>query len=140
MSRAAAVGPDGQPAADDLAERRQIGPHAEQRLRSAVGHAEAGHHFVEDQQAPCAAVSSRAARQKFARRHDAAHVAHDRLEDHRGDLAAALGETPLQTGRIVVSAARACLAPCPRVTPGELGTPSVAAELPAATSRLSTWP
>ena len=28
----------------------------------------------------------------------------------------------------------------PAVTPGEFGTPSVAADEPAATSRLSTWP
>ena len=28
----------------------------------------------------------------------------------------------------------------PAVTPGEFGTASVAAELPAATSKLSTWP
>ena len=47
---AAAVGPDGQAAADDLAERRQVGLDAQPLLRPAIGHAEAGHHFVADQQ------------------------------------------------------------------------------------------
>ena len=46
----AAVGADRQAAADDLAQRRQIGLDAEQLLRAAVGDAEAGHHFVADQQ------------------------------------------------------------------------------------------
>ncbi len=44
------------------------------------------------------------------------------------------------TGPHVVVAQHERVAAAPSVTPGELGTPSVAAELPAATSRLSTWP
>ena len=56
----AAVGADRQPAADDLAQRRQVGLDAQQRLRPAVGHAEAGHHFVEDQQRAVLAASARA--------------------------------------------------------------------------------
>ena len=50
MSRAAAVGADGQAAADHLAEGGEVGPDAVALLRAAEGHAEAGHHLVEDQQ------------------------------------------------------------------------------------------
>ena len=57
----AAVGADGQAAADDFAERREVGLDAEQRLRTAVGHAEAGHHFVADQQRAVLLASVRAA-------------------------------------------------------------------------------
>ena len=46
-----ADGADREPAADDLAERGQVGNDAVERLRAAQGDAEAGHHFVEDQHA-----------------------------------------------------------------------------------------
>src|ERR1017187_6845860 len=45
-----AVSADGQSAADDLAQRGHIRPDAEARLRAPIGHAEAGHHFIQDQQ------------------------------------------------------------------------------------------
>ena len=48
---AAAVGADRQPAADDLAEAGQVGPHAVERLGAAAVDAEAGHHLVEDRAA-----------------------------------------------------------------------------------------
>ena len=47
---AAAVGADRQPAADDLAEARQVRPDAEDLLRAAGRGAEPGNHLVEDQQ------------------------------------------------------------------------------------------
>ena len=49
MSRAAAVGADGEAAADDLAERGHVGLHAVERLRAAERDAEAGHDLVEDE-------------------------------------------------------------------------------------------
>ena len=58
----AAVGADRQAAADDLAERRQVGRDAEPLLRAAARHAEAGHHLVEDQQRAVRACRARAAR------------------------------------------------------------------------------
>ena len=48
---AAAEGADRQAAADDLAEARQVGGDAEQRLRAAPGDPEPGDHLVEDQAA-----------------------------------------------------------------------------------------
>ena len=45
-----AVGAYRQPAADDLAERNEIGRDAEAILRAAHGDAEAGHDFIEDEQ------------------------------------------------------------------------------------------
>ena len=116
------------------------GSDAQQRLRPAVGHAEAGHHFVEDQQRAVLVGHLPQRLAELGRRRDAAHVADDRLDDHAGDLRAVLGKGVFDGLRRRCSAARACRATAPSVTPGELGTPSVAAELPAATSRLSTWP
>jgi hypothetical protein len=46
---AAAEGAHRHAAADDLAERRQVGPDPVELLRAALRDAEAGHHFVEDQ-------------------------------------------------------------------------------------------
>ena len=46
----AAVGADRHAAADDLAERREVGPDAEARLGAAGTDAEAGDHLVEDEQ------------------------------------------------------------------------------------------
>ena len=46
----AAVGADGQAAADDLAERGEVGRDAVELLRAAAREAEAGHHLVEDEQ------------------------------------------------------------------------------------------
>ena len=48
--RAPAVGAHRQSAADHLAERGQVRPDAVALLRAAERHAEAGHHFVENQQ------------------------------------------------------------------------------------------
>ena len=56
------VGRRRQAAADDLAQRRQVGRDAVELLRAAVGDAEAGHHLVEDRASvPCFSVSSRSA-------------------------------------------------------------------------------
>ena len=62
MSRRAAVSADGQAAADDLAERGDVGRDAVQLLRAAAREAEAGHHLVEDEQR---AVAPRELAQRF---------------------------------------------------------------------------
>ena len=60
-----AVRADGQAAADDLPEAREIRGHARQRLRSARRRAETGDHLVEDRAATRAAVHMlRSARRK----------------------------------------------------------------------------
>ena len=139
---AAAVGADRQAAADDFAERRQVGLDAEQstaRRRRRRGSRSSLRRRSAARRA--CVVSSRSAARNSGVGTTHAHVADDRFEDDAGDLVAMLRRTPAaQAGDVVVWQARACPAPCPRVTPGEFGTPSVAAELPAATSRLSTWP
>ena len=85
-SRRPPYAPTGQSAADDLAERRQVGPDAVALLRAAARHAEAGHHLVEDQQRARRRVhSSRSPSQEPGPGHDDAHVADDRLDDDRGD-------------------------------------------------------
>ena len=56
-----------------------------------------------------------------------------------GDLVAVLGESRFQAGGVVVLQDQR-VAGGARGHAGRVGHASVAAELPAATSRLSTWP
>ena len=80
-----AVGADGQPAADDLAERGDVRPHAVPALRAVPRDAEPGHHLVEHEQR---AVRVTEVAQRFEEPgrgwHDA-HVARDRLNHDRRD-------------------------------------------------------
>ncbi len=86
----AAVRADREPAADHLAECRQVGLDAVQRLRAAGMHAEAGHHLVEDQQRAVRGGERAQALEEALLREDETHVPRDRLDDDRGDLV--LGE------------------------------------------------
>ena len=89
-------------AADDFAERRQVGLDAVQRLRAAERDAKARHHFVEDQHA-AVLVAHRAQRfEKSGHGQHAIHVAGDRLDDDAGDLAADVGEQLLHLRDVVV--------------------------------------
>ena len=144
---ASAVGRHRQAAADNLAERRQIRPDAETLLRAAQRHAEARHHFVENQQRAVTRGQFAQRFEKSRRGRNAAHVADHRLDDHRGDLRRRAPRTPAPRRRsncngsaIVVSAnalrnARAyprCPAsPCPSL-------PSPAANRRARDSSLRT--
>ena len=80
---ASAVRADRHAAADDLAERGQVRRDAVQRLRAAERDAEAGHHFVEDQQRAVLRAQLAQALQIAVARRDAIHVAGDRLDDQR---------------------------------------------------------
>ncbi len=82
---AAAVSPDGQPAADDLAERRQIGPDAVKLLRPAARGAETGHDLVEDQQRAVRRGDLAKPGEESVGRRDHAHVPGDRLDNDGGD-------------------------------------------------------
>ena len=84
---AAAEHADRHAAADDLAERREVGPDAVELLRAALRDAEAGHDLVEDQHraVPRAFLAQRL--EETRHRRDAVHVARDRFDDHAGDLA-----------------------------------------------------
>lgn len=81
-----------QPAADDLAERRQIGPHAERRLRAAEGHAKSADDLIEDQQRAMLACQRAEAREEPRIGRHEAHVRRDGLEDHARDALAVLAE------------------------------------------------
>ena len=75
----------GRPAADDLAEDRQVGQDAEALLGAAARDAEAGDHLVEDEQR-AGGVAERAERlEEAGRGRDAAHVPGDRLDEDRGE-------------------------------------------------------
>jgi hypothetical protein len=45
----ASIGPDRQPAADDLAERRQVGLDPEPLLSPSISDTEPGHHLIHDE-------------------------------------------------------------------------------------------
>ncbi len=72
--------------ADDFAEAGQIRLNAVIGLRAGQRHAEAGHHFVDDQERAVLVAQGAQARQEFRQRRHAVHVAGDRLDDDTGDL------------------------------------------------------
>ena len=128
-----------QSAADDFAEGCQVRFYVEERLGAAEGYAEAGHYLVEDQKCAVAERQLAQCSEELGRGLHAAHVAGDWFDDGRGDFRPILCKSGFQAGSVVVLRTRVSRV-VPSVTPGELGTPAVAAELPAATNRLLTWP
>ena len=76
---------DRQAATDDLAEAGDVGPDTGELLGATPGHAEAGHHLVEDEQHAVAGGERAQRLQVAGARQHAAHVAGDRLDDDRGD-------------------------------------------------------
>ena len=137
MSRAPAVGADGQAAADDLAEAGQVGRDAVERLRAAERDAEAGHHLVEDEHARRAgrvsARSPRGSRRAAARSPCCRH----RLDDDRGDLplVSAASKTAAHRRVEVVLRRRQRVGGAPRRTPAEPRDAERGAPEPAGTSR-----
>ena len=83
----APVGADGQAAADDLAENREVRADAVQLLCSARCDAEAGDDLVEDQQRARLRGQLAEPRKESGGRRDHAHVGGHRLHDHCGDIA-----------------------------------------------------
>ncbi|MNS42188.1 hypothetical protein D3C72_745610 [compost metagenome] len=77
---------------DDLAEGGQIRVYVVVTLGAAQGDAEAGHHFVQDQQSAELVTDGAQPFQEAGHRRDAVHVARHRLDYDAGDLAAVLGE------------------------------------------------
>ena len=77
---------DRQAAADDLAERGQVGHDVVLGLRAAVAEPEPGDHLVEHQQRADSIALGAQALQKPVDRCDDSHVRGDRLDDDRGDL------------------------------------------------------
>ena len=76
---------DWQPTANDFAERGEIGLNAEELLSSAARHAEAGHHFIEDQQrAMFRALVAQSLEEILAREIEPG-VGRDRFEDNGRD-------------------------------------------------------
>ena len=130
-----------EPAADDLAEDRQVGRDAVHALRAAERDPEPGDHLVEHQQRPRLRTPvAEALEEPRLGRHDA-HVGGDGLDDRRGDPVAHARRTPgrprARSLNGTVSVSRAA----PSVTPGDPGRPSVATPLPAPfASSASEWP
>ena len=97
-----AVRADRHAAADDLAERRQVRRDAVQRLRAAERDAEAGHHFVENQQRAVLRAQLAQTGEIAVARRDAIHVAGDGLDDETGDAVADLVEQFARGVEVVV--------------------------------------
>ena len=137
---ASAIGRHRQPPADNFPEYGQVRPNAEGILRAAIGDAEAGDHFVENQQRavalrdfaqalkksrlpaaprPCSRPPVRRSPRRFSRR-AAGKVARPRRDRCKA--------------RSSVSSASAA------GTPGLAEMPSVASPEPASTRKLSAWP
>jgi hypothetical protein len=93
---------DGQAAADDFAERREVGPDAEALLRAAGREAEAGHHLVEDQHRLLLCRDLPEQFQVARSWQIQARVARHRLDDDRRDFAPVRGEARFQCLHVVV--------------------------------------
>ena len=83
----AAERPNGQAAADDLAEAGQIRRHAEELSSSSIAEPKAGDHFIEDQQRTVGIAQAAQAGQKAGSRGHHAHVGSHRFHDDRRHLA-----------------------------------------------------
>src|SRR5207244_1262324 len=84
--RRPAVGADGEAAADDLAERGEVGRDVEALLRAAEGEAEAGHDLVEDEERAVVLRDLAQEPQVASGGRDTAHIADYRLDDDAGDV------------------------------------------------------
>ena len=99
---AATVGAHRQPAAQHFSQRGQVGAHTEALLRAAVGEAETGDDFIEEQQGAVLLRDLAQTFQKTFLRQDAAHVADHRLDDDGGDFASLLGKDLFECVEVVV--------------------------------------
>lgn len=134
-----AVGSYRQAAANDFAEARDVGVDAVQGLAAALGGPEAGHDFVDNEQAAVAPGQVLDCRQISVFWQDEPHIAWRRLHDDSGDVSPFRGEDLSSAGRSLKGTERV-VAAVPFVTPGLSGTPNVDAPEPAWTSRESLWP
>ena len=135
----APVGPNRQPAADDLPQGGEVGHDPEALLGAAQRHPEPGHDLVEDEDGALFGAEGPEPLQEPLHRRDAPHVPGHRLHDDAGDLAWIGIEEGLDRGQVVVVGHQGVLGG-PGVTPGLEGTPSVAAPDPASTRKASAWP
>ena len=83
---AAAEGAYRHPTADDFPETGQIRLHAVISLGARQRHAEAGHHFVDDQQGAELIAQRAQARQELRLRRNAVHISGHRFDDDAGDI------------------------------------------------------
>ena len=95
ISRFAAKGADRQAAADDLAERRQVGSNAVQFLGAAVGHPESAHDFIEDEDNPFLVAEVAQTFEEALPGRNGSHVAGNRFDDDAGDLSPVFGHQGL---------------------------------------------
>ena len=102
------VGADRQAAADDFAQAGDVRLDVIAHLRAAPGDAEAGHHFVEQQQRAVLVAQLAQALQISGGGQDHAHVSRDRLDDEAGDLVGVFLEDCFGLFEVVVVRRRRC--------------------------------
>ena len=95
-------GSDGQAAADDLAERREVRHDAFLLLHPTLGHAEAGHDFVKDEQGTMLLGDLAELLQETGLRQDQASIGGITLHDDSGYLVALLRKAFFERGDIIV--------------------------------------
>ena len=96
-------------AADDFAKAGQIRDDVVVRLRARQRHAEAGHHFIDNQQRAKFVAQGAQARQELGLRRNTVHVARDRFNDNAGDLLWILLERFANGVEIVIGAGQGVL-------------------------------
>ena len=136
----AAIRADWQATTDDLTHAGQVRHHACDLLSAAGGDAEAGHHFVEDEQRPGIAGDIAQPLQETVCGRDEAHIASVWLNDDRGNIATVLLKQRLDGVEVVILADK-------RVRGGALWHARTVRQaqrrdppLPAWTSSKSAWP
>ena len=89
-------------AAYHFAKNRNIGAHAQDRLRATQGHAKTRHDLIHNQQRPILGAQLAASGDKFSRRTHKIHIACNRLDDQTCNFSAVHSKSLAQLGRVVV--------------------------------------
>ena len=103
-------------AADDFAKAGQIRHHVVVGLRPSQRHAEAGHHFIDNQQRAELVTQRAQARQEISLRWNAVHVAGNRFNDDAGNILWELLERRAYGRQIVIGAGESVLSEIGRYT------------------------
>ena len=98
----AAVGRDGKAAADNFPHHSEVGIDLENALRTAVGEAETGDHFVEDQKRFFFFCDGTQAFEKAWSGRDHSHICGYRLDNHSRNLSGILFEDFFDAFQIVI--------------------------------------
>ena len=129
-----------QAAADDLAERGEVGLHAVSAPARRRARRESRSSLRRGSARAVARAFLAQGFEKAGRGQHQVHVSGDGLDDDAGDFGPWVAKKRFQCGNIVVVQNQRCAAAVSGGTPAELGLPKVRAPEPALTSSESAWP